>query len=250
MAHMYAVVHKPCVHADRHASRPPSSPSTHTPPPASLPPTHLWPPLHVQAAPMLFAGLLPRLAMLLSRGDAELQQLGAQLLARCSLALRKRGLGLSATTDASIAQLVSRQLLPCLRSLARGASAARSSAGGGSGRGSQDTEEQEEADGPSLPMLAELCAPKAAKWAVLALAACQDPAHAAAELAQLADELAGRLDATAPETAALLQALSVIGRLEPRTHAAAELRQRHKCLRAPCSCSLLLPALHCTALHC
>eukprot|EP00882_Tetradesmus_deserticola_P017339 GHRQ01018572.1.p1 GENE.GHRQ01018572.1~~GHRQ01018572.1.p1 ORF type:complete len:635 (+),score=352.40 GHRQ01018572.1:264-1907(+) len=62
---------------------------------------------------------------------------------------------------------------------------------------------------------AAVCNPRAAKWAMYAIAYCQDHSSARAELSRLAAELAGSLDSGEPESAAKLQALSAIGRLLP-----------------------------------
>eukprot|EP00879_Flechtneria_rotunda_P015681 GHRR01016403.1.p1 GENE.GHRR01016403.1~~GHRR01016403.1.p1 ORF type:complete len:1542 (+),score=797.44 GHRR01016403.1:616-5241(+) len=162
------------------------------------------------AASMLFAGLLPRLHSLLASSELDLQQLGAQLLAQCAWQLRKRGMVLTASSDAATVNLVNERLLPCLRRLCRGKSSAGiklTAAGSNEDADTMDLDSQDNA--------AAGAAPKAAKWAGYALAGCQDGSSSRRELEALADELATQLESGAADTAAKLQALAAVGRLVP-----------------------------------
>jgi hypothetical protein len=154
----------------------------------------------LQSAPLLPAGLLPELTDLALSTDAELQQLGVQMVARCAAQMRKCCTVLSASTNAATAKLVRQQLLPNLRRIARAQPPAAGSAHS-LGLDSQDGFVQ--------------VSRKAAKWAVFGLAACQDSSTTKKELQQLADELVGSLDPAEPHTPAKLGALSVVGRLLP-----------------------------------
>lgn len=170
--------------------------------------------LFIQAAPLLHAGLLPELHHLITSPDTDLQQLGVQQFVRCAAQMRKCGIVLASAsdTDAATATLVQQQLLPCLQRMCRAQAPAAT----------LDTQaDEEEADKlGSLGLVSQegaatYVAPKAAKWAVYGLAACQDSSSTRRQLEDLADELAASLDASAPDTAAKLQALSVVGRVLP-----------------------------------
>lgn len=143
--------------------------------------------------------------------DSELQQLAVQMLARCAAQMRKCGTILSASSNAATAKLVKQQLLPCLRRMARGQSPTASGLGSQGNEGAVDFGSLGFNSQEGLVQVA----PKAAKWAVFGLAACQDSTSTKRELQDIADELAVSLDAAAPDTAAKLQALSVVGRLMP-----------------------------------
>lgn len=142
--------------------------------------------------------------------DTDLQQLGVELFARTAAQMRKTGQVLLSAKDTATAKLVRDQVLPAFRRLSRGLAPATA--------GTTDAEalgldfDSQEARPVSV-------APKAAKWSVFGLAACQDTSSTKRELEDLADELAGSLDPAAADTAPKLQALSVIGRLLPGTHA-------------------------------
>lgn len=193
----------------------------------------------LQNSAMLFSGLLPQLLDLLRSRWPDLQQLGAVLLARCFVQQRKAGLPpATSSTDAAVVKVVKQQLLPCLRQLARGRSsagakqpqqrtgrkqrkAARKDADEDDEEDQPDDEDQQQADDmevevtPSAAEDASVAAPKASKWAVYALATCQDSSSCKKELSKLADELASSLDSAEPETAGKLQALSAVGRILP-----------------------------------
>lgn len=170
---------------------------------------------------------MPQLLSMLHSNEADLQLLSTHLLARCFVQQRKLGLpAMTASSNEATASLVKKQLMPCLRQLARGqiCSAEQRKAGLATatnrkdGLEVEDTEEQ--VDGFQMedsPVTAAngVAAPKAAKWAVYALATCQDSSSCRKELSQLAVELAGSLDSSQCETAAKLQALSAIGRILP-----------------------------------
>jgi len=144
--------------------------------------------------------------------DTDLQQLGVELFARTAAQMRKTGQVLLSAKDTATAKLVRDQVLPAFRRLSRGLAPATGGTteadGGASGLG-LDFDSQEAGPGS--------VAPKAAKWSVFGLAACQDTSSTKQELDELADELAGSLDPAAADTAPKLQALSVIGRLLPGT---------------------------------
>jgi hypothetical protein len=167
--------------------------------------------LSLQFGSLLAAGLLPELLQMMLSPDAELQQLAVQMLARSAAQMRKCNVTLSASSNAATAKLVKQQLLPCLRRMTRGR--LPSDFGAGS-QGDEDAVECGSLGFNSQERLIQV-APKAAKWAVFGLAACQDTTSTKRELQDIADELAVSLDAAAPDTAAKLQALSVVGRLMP-----------------------------------
>jgi hypothetical protein len=171
----------------------------------------------LQNAPTLFASLLPELHQLMCSKEQELQQLGVQLLGQCAIQLRKRGIVLAMSPDATTAAHVKQQVLPCLRLFSRGRSPTGSPPGGDA---SADMREVGAADDDQLnsqltAAADNLCTPKCAKWAVYGLVCCQDGSTGKHELEQLADELAHGLVSTAPETAARLQALATVGRVYP-----------------------------------
>lgn len=164
---------------------------------------------HVQAAPVLAAGLLPELHLLMLSPDTELQQLGVRMFARCAAQMRKCGSVLTASSNAAAVKLVKQQILPALKCMSRGQPPAASSSG------LQGSDEGPASLGLSSQEGPVQVAPKSAKWAVLGMAACQDSTSTKQELQDIADELVSSLDAGAPETAAKLQALSIVGRVLP-----------------------------------
>jgi hypothetical protein len=171
----------------------------------------------LQSAPLLVAGLLPKLHQLMVSPDQELQQLGVQMLARCAAQMRKCGAVLSTSTNTGTATLTKQLLLPLLRRMARGQGPVST---GSQGNGAFDGLDDEDGGMGSLGLGTQdaglvQVAPKAAKWAVFGLAACQDSSSTKQELQQIADELATSLDAAAADTAAKLQALSAVGRIMP-----------------------------------
>lgn len=164
---------------------------------------------HVQAAPVLAAGLLPELHQLMLSPDTELQQLGVRMFARCAAQMRKCGSVLTASSNAATVKLVKQQILPALKRMSRGQPPAASKSG------LQGSDEGPASLGLSSQEGPVQVAPKSAKWAVLGMAACQDSTSTKQELQDIADELVSSLDAGAPDTAAKLQALSIVGRVLP-----------------------------------
>lgn len=167
--------------------------------------------LHTQSAPLLTAALLPELHQLMVSPDTELQQLGVQMLARCAAQMRKCGSPLSTSSNAATAKLTKQQILPCLRRMARGQPPVASGSGQ---QGDEDADQPDSLGYNSQEGLGQV-APKAAKWAVFGLAACQDSTSTKRELQDIADELAISLDPGAADTAAKLQALAAVGRIMP-----------------------------------